>query len=798
MEPDLVQQDSKILMNKWRSISENQILKSQISERFKIQVIEKSKSDSASHRKRADPPVQVIPGTEESEQGNADQLCLSNEDTKIEKDILRTTKEHNERKMISTENTEDDFRGSEVNDLGSLKDLTVSILEATGSLIGRWSSIKAELGNSQNNVISINKENVQSMKNYKEYVNEAKTSDEMAMAHLKQTDTVDNDDEIQDNGDCIRNDNVIVYQALSEIKTDSKLIRAIITEEEYNKNIQAHALPGTEGTQIKEKKTNTGHSTDDLLIVQNEILINKTEELDPQKHIQTAIPDFPQDGNQQEDMQTRNEDQVLQKQMISLKHMEETIIHFSSVEELRHSKNHEHHTEDTTEELKASYNIQKIFPQHNLSDISKNSLVPERNEGMGLDGWIEEKMDEQVVAGGIQQAEEQSSTEKQESAEMKDLSDLYSLRKHIKNEVTKKKSENTEEKVEEKSSCSHEQIVGREHVDKKGKRLGLDNFKLASKELAGNDDDLTMNTELPINNKSIEKRQTMQTESKAEMYLMNSNINVNMEQKQENYSQEGKKDTETRPEQPAQDCDIERGATTKDALVKQAESRWLQFKEEARQTLAETEQSDEILNDMAQVPANGVLVRNEAQLLCPVHTYQPLHMLERADRLQDILKPYTVDSSVHHMCSLPLGQAALQREKVFIRLSLREQQEALQRLQDLQREAELKCTSDRRRQMLRFQERLSIARNRKSEVDLMDITQRRSPQMTPEPLPEGDTERQKSAVRERVEMMKRERTYIMQTRRDRNMSSFRELLDPVLAKNKREDSGSELRGAEGM
>ncbi|XP_077330387.1 uncharacterized protein LOC143964490 [Lithobates pipiens] len=417
---------------------------------------------------------------------------------------------------------------------------------------------------------------------------------------------------------------------------------------------------------------------------------------------------------------------------------------------------------------------------------------------MGLDGWIEEKMDEHVVAGEIQQVEEQRSTEEQESADMKDLSDLYSLRKHIKNEVTKKKSEHTEEKEEDKSSCSHEQIVGREHVDKKGKRLGLDNFKLASKELAGNDDDLPMNTELPINNKSIEKRQTMQTESKAEMYLMNCNINENMEQKQENFSQEGKKDMETRPEQPAPDCDIERGAKTKDALVKRAESRWLQLKEEACQTLAETVQSDEILNDMVQVPANGVLVRNEAQLLCPVHTYQPLHMLERPDRLQDILKPYTVDSSVHHMCSLPLGQAALQREKVFIRLSLREQQEALQRLHDLQREAELKCNSDRRRQMLRFQERLSIARNRKSEVDLMDVTQRRSPQMTPEPLPEGDTERQKSAVRERLEKMKRERTYIMQTRRDRNMSSFRELLDPVLAKNKREDSGSELRGAEGM
>ncbi|KAG8576713.1 hypothetical protein GDO81_009942 [Engystomops pustulosus] len=73
----------------------------------------------------------------------------------------------------------------------------------------------------------------------------------------------------------------------------------------------------------------------------------------------------------------------------------------------------------------------------------------------------------------------------------------------------------------------------------------------------------------------------------------------------------------------------------------------------------------------------------------------------------------------------------------------------------------------------------------------MDITQRRSPQLSPEPLAERDVERQKSVVKEHLEKVKRERTYIMQTRRDRNMTSFRELLDPVLtAKKKEEDSGS--------
>ncbi|KAM4676084.1 uncharacterized protein O3C94_008734 [Discoglossus pictus] len=144
------------------------------------------------------------------------------------------------------------------------------------------------------------------------------------------------------------------------------------------------------------------------------------------------------------------------------------------------------------------------------------------------------------------------------------------------------------------------------------------------------------------------------------------------------------------------------------------------------------------------------------------------------------------------------GKLLLQREKVFIRLSAREQLDAMQRLTDLQREAELKCASDRRRQMLRFQERLSIARNRKSEEDLLGTPQRGSPQVSPEPPSQETAERQKTAVRERLERVKRERTYIMQTRRDRNTTSFRELLSPVLTRSDREEGGSGVGEAEGV
>ncbi|CAH2275413.1 Hypothetical predicted protein [Pelobates cultripes] len=156
------------------------------------------------------------------------------------------------------------------------------------------------------------------------------------------------------------------------------------------------------------------------------------------------------------------------------------------------------------------------------------------------------------------------------------------------------------------------------------------------------------------------------------------------------------------------------------------------------------------------------------------------------------------EGTVKQIYPLPPGQPLLQREKVFFHLSVKEQQETLQRLKDLQREAEMKCASDRRRQMLRFQERLSIARIRRSQEDLLGTSPSASPLLSPEPSPQGDTEHQKTAVREHLERVKRERTNIMQTKRERNTSTFRELLDPVLTRSECEDGEVGLRGTEGV
>ncbi|OCT89293.1 hypothetical protein XELAEV_18017915mg [Xenopus laevis] len=254
------------------------------------------------------------------------------------------------------------------------------------------------------------------------------------------------------------------------------------------------------------------------------------------------------------------------------------------------------------------------------------------------------------------------------------------------------------------------------------------------------------------------------------------------------------------------------GEIQKDSsVISQGQSSWQKIWQATSQKLAiaaiGAQFPDSFLNQITHIPANGTLMRNEAHLSHPLHTHeQPskffgraepqdkaiLRSFERNGQQQDAMGRFT-----NRACSLPTSQSVLQREKVFIHLSVREQ-ETMKRLTDLQREAEIKCASDRRRQMLRFQERLSIARNRKSEEDLLATSQRGSPQQSPEPLSQGDAEQQKTAVKEHLQRMKRERTYIMQTKRDRNTTSFRELLDPVLTKNERDDKSMGLKGAEGL
>ncbi|KAL8222555.1 UNVERIFIED_CONTAM: hypothetical protein K2H54_077423, partial [Gekko kuhli] len=120
------------------------------------------------------------------------------------------------------------------------------------------------------------------------------------------------------------------------------------------------------------------------------------------------------------------------------------------------------------------------------------------------------------------------------------------------------------------------------------------------------------------------------------------------------------------------------------------------------------------------------------------------------------------------------------REKAFIWLSRQEQEEALQQLAELRAEGELRHRRDKERQILRFQERLSIAKHRKSEDDLLGSSP--AERWTPPAEHHGqDQGGQKTAVKRHLEKVKRERTYVMQSKRERNMLRFKELLDPLVA-----------------
>ncbi|MGH0177740.1 UNVERIFIED_CONTAM: hypothetical protein FKN15_017454 [Acipenser sinensis] len=131
----------------------------------------------------------------------------------------------------------------------------------------------------------------------------------------------------------------------------------------------------------------------------------------------------------------------------------------------------------------------------------------------------------------------------------------------------------------------------------------------------------------------------------------------------------------------------------------------------------------------------------------------------------------------------PVGTSGVQRERSIVHISEMEREETMRSLVDLQRKAESKRQRDKERQMLRVQERLSILRNRKSDEDLLGNKQGDGLKHLTENLKKEDKSRQKTLVREKLEQVRRERTHIMQSKRDRNTAGFKELLDPVVHSN---------------
>ncbi|KTF91025.1 hypothetical protein cypCar_00035715 [Cyprinus carpio] len=94
--------------------------------------------------------------------------------------------------------------------------------------------------------------------------------------------------------------------------------------------------------------------------------------------------------------------------------------------------------------------------------------------------------------------------------------------------------------------------------------------------------------------------------------------------------------------------------------------------------------------------------------------------------------------------------------------------EAMMRcLVDIQRRAERRYQRDRDRQLLRVQERLAIVQSRKADEDLLGLTQEDTLRHLTDTLKQEDEQQQKTLVREKLQQMRRERSCVLQTRRER-------------------------------
>ncbi|KAK2842202.1 hypothetical protein Q5P01_012402 [Channa striata] len=129
----------------------------------------------------------------------------------------------------------------------------------------------------------------------------------------------------------------------------------------------------------------------------------------------------------------------------------------------------------------------------------------------------------------------------------------------------------------------------------------------------------------------------------------------------------------------------------------------------------------------------------------------------------------------------------MEREHVREPVSAMERERTMRNLVDMQRKVEQRQQRDRDRQLLRVQERLSIIQNRKAEEDLLGLKHTDRLKHLTQDLPQDDKNQQKTVVRERLEQLRRERSYIMQSKRDRNTAGFKELLGPVALHNETDD-----------
>ncbi|KAM8892205.1 uncharacterized protein AB9W97_012336 isoform 2-T2 [Spinachia spinachia] len=157
------------------------------------------------------------------------------------------------------------------------------------------------------------------------------------------------------------------------------------------------------------------------------------------------------------------------------------------------------------------------------------------------------------------------------------------------------------------------------------------------------------------------------------------------------------------------------------------------------------------------------------------------------------------------------------RERAREKVSEMEREMTMRNLVDVQRKVEQRQQRDKERQLLRVQERLSIIQNRIAEEDLLGLKHRDRMRHLTQDLPQEDRNQQKTVVRERLDQLRRERSYVMQSKRERwgnpleikqtpkrftitvwvsylssrNTAGFKELLGPVALNSNETDEGAD-------
>ncbi|XP_041650616.1 uncharacterized protein LOC121514535 [Cheilinus undulatus] len=133
----------------------------------------------------------------------------------------------------------------------------------------------------------------------------------------------------------------------------------------------------------------------------------------------------------------------------------------------------------------------------------------------------------------------------------------------------------------------------------------------------------------------------------------------------------------------------------------------------------------------------------------------------------------------------------MENERAREQVSAVERERTMRNLVDMQRKVEQRQQRDRERQLLRVQERLSIVQNRKAEEDLLGLKHTDRLKHLTQDLPQDNKNQQKTVVKERLEQLRRERSYVMQSKRERNTTGFKELLGPVALRSRETDDGAD-------